>query len=414
MEFPFLYGKDKLNHEIESDLKHFSQFTNEGIPFHKLAKFMQLRVNHFAFLSTNKANFQKLISIKKDSMRIESEISLRTLDKDSDFVTVYKLIHCLFKMHDLKYECEFAVKGYQNIDQSSKEERGKWYNEYQELCNVILYDIFFEFPDPVNPYSFEDRFIPILKTENYDIKVSKKYFKPQIELLIIFQELFDEFFDDPYYESEEEKKEALLKQEEELIRNEVEKIELLLEDKKYEEDVKPKQLTKAEKKKKIDWAYSVFLDKHKAYFSRFIEGDFTLLHNCPAIESALGLKLLNTADELKKAYRNWLKIVYDATHPIDLAFYSINWLPIQKDGFDFFIDLNASSCLLLFEISYFDLDEKSTWYKNKIIDGFFPFLEKIKYPEFDAEAFLKKAKMRAKYVRLRLAEKPNDSHFSDL
>lgn len=90
--------------------------------------------------------------------------------------------------------------------------------------------------------------------------------------------------------------------------------------------------------------------------------------------------------ELEASQLEWVALLAQLEHPIDTSFFKDYWVPIQKDGYYFFIDL-SSDALPLFEAKYFFF-EPYRWYKKFLIHDLSQFLLKLDHPKFDMQAHL--------------------------
>ena len=86
-------------------------------------------------------------------------------------------------------------------------------------------------------------------------------------------------------------------------------------------------------------------------------------------------------EELKNSQLEWLSVLAQLDNPIESTYFKEYWVPIQKNGYDYFIDLSSDS-LPLFEAHYFCM-EPYRWYTNFIIDDMSNFLLEIDKPSFD-------------------------------
>lgn len=67
-------------------------------------------------------------------------------------------------------------------------------------------------------------------------------------------------------------------------------------------------------------------------------------------------------EEISKSQLEWVSLIVQFDHPLDHDFFKPYWVPIQNDGYDYFIDL-SSETLALFEIQYFCM-EPFKWHKK--------------------------------------------------
>jgi hypothetical protein len=95
-------------------------------------------------------------------------------------------------------------------------------------------------------------------------------------------------------------------------------------------------------------------------------------------------------EELYTSQLEWISLVAQFDNPIEINFFKDFWVPVQKDGYDYFIDLSSAS-LPLFEANYFFF-EPYRWYKKYIFKDLTQFLTDIDKPGFDTENYFKSIK----------------------
>lgn len=91
--------------------------------------------------------------------------------------------------------------------------------------------------------------------------------------------------------------------------------------------------------------------------------------------------------ELNNSQLEWISLVAQFDNPIETCFFKEYWVPIQKNGYDYFIDLSSES-LPLFETHYFFF-EPYRWYKKYIFKDLSQFLINIDNSKFSIENHLK-------------------------
>jgi hypothetical protein len=96
-------------------------------------------------------------------------------------------------------------------------------------------------------------------------------------------------------------------------------------------------------------------------------------------------------ESLNISQLEWVSLVKQFDNPIETIFFKEYWVPIQRDGYDYFIDLSSEK-FSIFETKYFFF-EPYCWYKQFIAEDLSDFLTKIDSQYFDAENFFEKMKM---------------------
>ncbi len=95
-------------------------------------------------------------------------------------------------------------------------------------------------------------------------------------------------------------------------------------------------------------------------------------------------------DSLDAAQLEWVSLVAQFDNPIETSFFKDYWIPIQKNGYDYFIDISSDK-FPIFEVHYFFF-EPYRWYKEYIIDDVITFLSNIDNEKFNIKAYFKKHK----------------------
>lgn len=103
----------------------------------------------------------------------------------------------------------------------------------------------------------------------------------------------------------------------------------------------------------------------------------------PEIESKIEEFFPLDLVDLNNSQLEWISLVAQLDNPIETTFFKDFWIPIQKNRYDYFIDLSADS-LPLFEVDYFPF-EPYRWYKKSIFKDLSLFLLDIDDPNFNIE-----------------------------
>jgi hypothetical protein len=142
----------------------------------------------------------------------------------------------------------------------------------------------------------------------------------------------------------------------------------------------------------------MYIQEKEKLFSKFLAIWKAKLDKIPAILKYLSAypEIIRNIDEdfkpisieeLYTSQQEWISLVAQLDNPIETNFFKDFWVPVQKDGYDYFIDLSSAS-LPLFEANYFFF-EPYRWYKKYIFKDLTQFLTDIDKPEFDTENYFK-------------------------
>ena len=67
-------------------------------------------------------------------------------------------------------------------------------------------------------------------------------------------------------------------------------------------------------------------------------------------------------EDFNQSQMEWVSLITQFDHPLDQEFFKPYWVPLQNDGYEYFIDLSSDN-LSIFEIQYFFF-EPYKWYKK--------------------------------------------------
>jgi len=82
--------------------------------------------------------------------------------------------------------------------------------------------------------------------------------------------------------------------------------------------------------------------KEKEFKLKQISYILYYLHTYPEVLSVLDIEDLITCEELYKQQDSWLKL-YSKYAGVEQEFFKPYWLPIQRIGFDYFIDMSNNN-----------------------------------------------------------------------
>ena len=133
--------------------------------------------------------------------------------------------------------------------------------------------------------------------------------------------------------------------------------------------------------------FSNFLKNWEIQFSQ-VPYILKYLASYPEILSRIkDLPLLNE-DELLASQLEWVSLVARLSDPIETSFFKSFWVPIQKNSYDYFIDLSQEP-LPLFKIHYFFL-KPHHWFQEIIISDLKDFFISIDNPTFSIDNYFSK------------------------
>lgn len=129
-----------------------------------------------------------------------------------------------------------------------------------------------------------------------------------------------------------------------------------------------------------------FYNKWETQFKK-IPHILNYISSYPVISSKLQDSFQQNIKELTDSQFEWVSLVAQFVNPIETSFFKDFWVPVQKEGYDYFIDLSSDS-LPLFETNYFFF-EPYRWYKKYIFKDLSQFLINIDNSKFSIEKHFK-------------------------
>lgn len=133
--------------------------------------------------------------------------------------------------------------------------------------------------------------------------------------------------------------------------------------------------------------FKEFLSKWGVLFNKILS-ILKYISTYPEIARKLDAFNPLSLDELNNSQLEWISLVAQFDNPIETDFFKDYWVPIQKDGYDYFIDLSSES-LPLFEAHYFFF-APYRWYKKYIFKDLSQFLIDIDKSGFNIERHFEK------------------------
>jgi hypothetical protein len=131
--------------------------------------------------------------------------------------------------------------------------------------------------------------------------------------------------------------------------------------------------------------FNLFLDKWQQQFEK---APYIINHvlSYPDVIARLKDFVPLDIEGLHEAQLEWISLLEQLENPIETEFFKDYWIPIQKDGYDFFIDISSDK-FQIFKAHYFFF-APYRWYKEYIIDDVVDFLSSIDNKEFNLKEYL--------------------------
>ncbi len=132
--------------------------------------------------------------------------------------------------------------------------------------------------------------------------------------------------------------------------------------------------------------YESFLSSWGSVF-RKIPSILNLLSSYPELCSKINfLKPLNL-DHLHEIQFEWISLISRFENPIERRFFKEYHVPVEKDSYDFFIDMSSKS-LPVFRIDYFAF-EPQHWYKTIVFSNINELIKSMDNDSFDLNTHFK-------------------------
>lgn len=109
------------------------------------------------------------------------------------------------------------------------------------------------------------------------------------------------------------------------------------------------------------------------------------LSSYPIIVSKINEFNLLTTKELNASQLEWISLIAQFDNPIEISFFKDYWVPIQKNGYDYFIDISSDK-FPIFKVHYIFF-EPYRWYKEYIIEDLTILFSKIDELNFDINGY---------------------------
>jgi len=90
------------------------------------------------------------------------------------------------------------------------------------------------------------------------------------------------------------------------------------------------------------------------------------LNSYPDVLTTIKLTDIYNPNSIDSAQKEWIWLCSKLTHPLDTEFFKPYWIPIQKESYDYFMDISDEK-YPIFEIHYF-FYEPFKWYKKFITE----------------------------------------------
>lgn len=87
----------------------------------------------------------------------------------------------------------------------------------------------------------------------------------------------------------------------------------------------------------------------------------------PDVLSKIKLTDVHNANSIESAQKEWVWLCSKFTHPMDIEFFKPYWIPLEKNSYDYFMDISDEK-YPIFEIHYF-FYEPFKWYKKFITEN---------------------------------------------
>lgn len=133
-------------------------------------------------------------------------------------------------------------------------------------------------------------------------------------------------------------------------------------------------------------------EKQKMFESFLSEWDYRFknipfilkyLASYPELVSKLNNFVPLQPEEFNRSQMEWVSLITQFDHPLDQEFFKPYWVPIQNDGYDYFIDLSTDN-LVLFEIQHFFIIPYK-WYKKYHFKNIAELLLSVDDPSVDIQ-----------------------------
>ena len=370
--------------DIEKDIELFNSYQKENVSLEKIKTWLDTRHQHFVFFRDR----DESLSYAYDNVDLY-EIGSLSEEQDrlrSKFLVIFEKISKILIMVQLKPKCIEALEILKSINDGDLVQLKNWsikYNSlYEDLKLNVLLDTFNEFKAPL---SCEVRDIPIYLDSSKKMRIDASHF----DIQFLFMKLY-------------KKKESLLKNVDtsKFIKNPFSDYYFTEEENHINSqifDSSEKNLDSSLGSRNFE-SIDSFCEKYKS--SLLFVSVLLRLFKTPNPSIKLGIEVATEDSSLLKIQEEWIK-KSKLNSEIDANFFKSSWLRIDKNSFDYFLDLNSSG-YTIFRTWRFSLGKESVWYKQVIIEDLFLFANMEENPIIAFIEAKKKSELEAiaEYKRL--------------
>ncbi len=125
-----------------------------------------------------------------------------------------------------------------------------------------------------------------------------------------------------------------------------------------------------------------FLDKWSDRYSKIFP-IIRYISSYPELKEKLNRLEPLDVEKINDYQLEWISLIAQFDNPIDTSFFKEHWVPIQKNQYDYFIDLSSDS-FSLFEVHYY-AHVPYRWYKVNIFEDITQLMQNMDDPQFDLD-----------------------------
>ena len=133
--------------------------------------------------------------------------------------------------------------------------------------------------------------------------------------------------------------------------------------------------------------FDLFMDKWQHQFEK-VPHILNHVMSYPEVLAKIEDSVPLGMESMSKSQLEWVSLVAQFEDPIETKFFKDHWIPIQKNGYDYFIDISSDK-FQIFKAHYFFF-EPYCWYKQYVIDDVVTFLNSMDSKDFNFEEYFHK------------------------
>ncbi len=141
--------------------------------------------------------------------------------------------------------------------------------------------------------------------------------------------------------------------------------------------------------------YENFLTSWEPAFQR-VPSILNILSSYPELCKRINFLSPRSLDHMHEIQQEWLSLIYRFENPVDKSFFKAYYVPVEKDSYNYYIDLSSDG-LSIFFLNYYQ-SEPSHWYKSIVFYDVNELMNALHIGCFDVEEHFKEFWQKVRVV----------------